>query len=167
MSGGNMLDPRGHRPVGRPAGRLWPSDRGFRGGEPRALHADREIRGNSWLKPRLSDGFGARSAVMPAPFKSPRPRRLPGSCRCARRSLEVNSSTLIFVRRDLATPRRDRPGCAFISRPLEGVGNAGCPMHPQPRVQKLVARECVATGPPESPGIPARNGFNGFLRALR
>src|SRR5258707_6121666 len=24
---------------------------------------------------------------------------------------------------------------AFISRPLEGVGNAGCPLHPQPRVQ--------------------------------
>src|SRR3977135_364439 len=24
----------------------------------------------------------------------------------------------------------------------------------------------VTTGPPESPGIPARNGFNGFLRAL-
>jgi hypothetical protein len=23
-----------------------------------------------------------------------------------------------------------------------------------------------AAGPPESPGIPARNGFNGFLRAL-
>ena len=24
----------------------------------------------------------------------------------------------------------------------------------------------VTTGPPEKPGIPARNGFNGFLRAL-
>src|ERR1700674_641687 len=24
----------------------------------------------------------------------------------------------------------------------------------------------VTTGPPGSPGIPARNGFNGFLRAL-
>jgi len=28
-----------------------------------------------------------------------------------------------------------RPSCAFISRPKEGVGNAGCPLHPQPRVQ--------------------------------
>ena len=28
-----------------------------------------------------------------------------------------------------------RPSCAFISHPLEGVGNAGCPLHPQPRVQ--------------------------------
>src|SRR6201985_1648045 len=29
-----------------------------------------------------------------------------------------------------------------------------------------MAHELVTTGPPESPGIPARNGFNGFLRAL-
>jgi hypothetical protein len=28
-----------------------------------------------------------------------------------------------------------RPRFAFISRPLEGVGNAGCPLHPRPRVQ--------------------------------
>src|SRR5258708_29292760 len=28
-----------------------------------------------------------------------------------------------------------RPSCAFISHPLEGVGNAGCPLPPQPRVQ--------------------------------
>ena len=28
-----------------------------------------------------------------------------------------------------------RPSRAFISRPKEGVGNAGCPLHPQPRVQ--------------------------------
>src|SRR5450755_810778 len=28
-----------------------------------------------------------------------------------------------------------RPRFAFIFRPLEGVGNAGCPLHPRPRVQ--------------------------------
>jgi hypothetical protein len=28
------------------------------------------------------------------------------------------------------------------------------------------AHEVVTTGSPELPGIPARNGFNGFLRAL-
>jgi hypothetical protein len=28
-----------------------------------------------------------------------------------------------------------RPSRSFISRPLEGVGNAGRPLHPQPRVQ--------------------------------
>ena len=28
-----------------------------------------------------------------------------------------------------------RPSRAFISRPKEGVGNAGCPLHPRPRVR--------------------------------
>src|SRR6267142_1812383 len=35
--------------------------------------------------------------------------------------------------RDLAA--RSTRVVAFISRPTEGVGNAGCPLHPQPRVQ--------------------------------
>jgi hypothetical protein len=60
-----------------------------------------------------------------------------------------------------------RPSRAFISRPLEGVGNAGCPLHPRSRVQIVVVeRTRVTTSTPGSPGIPARNGFNGFLRAL-
>jgi len=60
-----------------------------------------------------------------------------------------------------------RPSCAFIFRPLEGVGNAGCPLHPRPRVHfVLVERTRVTTSTPESPGIPARNGFNGLCRAL-
>ena len=51
--------------------------------------------------------------------------------------------------------------------PKEGVGNAGCPLHPPPRVHfALVESTRVTTSTPESPGIPARNGFNGFLRAL-
>jgi hypothetical protein len=60
-----------------------------------------------------------------------------------------------------------RPRCAFISRPFEGVGNAGCPLHPRPRVHLVVVKRTrVTTSTPESPGIPARNGFNGLLRAL-
>src|SRR5450432_1633451 len=60
-----------------------------------------------------------------------------------------------------------RPRFAFIFRPKEGVGNAGCPLHPQPRVHfVLVERTRVTTSTPESPGIPARNGFNGVCRAL-
>src|SRR3979411_502243 len=51
-------------------------------------------------------------------------------------------------------------------RPTEGVGNAGCPIAPQPRMQSRKPTSVVTTGPPEKPGIPARNGFNGFLRAL-
>src|SRR3954469_9759463 len=48
----------------------------------------------------------------------------------------------------------------------EGVGNAGRPMHPQSRVQNKKAHEVVTVGSPDQPGIPARNGFNGFLRDL-
>src|SRR3981081_3595867 len=50
---------------------------------------------------------------------------------------------------------------------MEGVGNAGCPLHPRPRVHfVLVERTRVTTSTPESPGIPARNVFNGLCRAL-
>ena len=51
--------------------------------------------------------------------------------------------------------------------PKEGVGNAGCPLHPGSRVHLVVIeRTRGTTSTPESPGIPARNGFNGLLRAL-
>ena len=64
--------------------------------------------------------------------------------------------------------RRDAPESLINLSPLEGVGNAGCPLHPRPRVHLvLVERTRVTTSTPESPGIPARNGFNGFLRAPR
>src|SRR3979409_1279867 len=39
-------------------------------------------------------------------------------------------------------------------------------MHPQPRVQSRKHTSVVTTSSPVKPGIPARNGFNGFLRAL-
>src|SRR5260370_40952616 len=62
-------------------------------------------------------------------------------------------------------PRRDAPGlCVKLSRlEKEGAGNAGCPLHPQPRVQSVVARECSRHGRTGTPGIPARNGFNGYF----
>jgi hypothetical protein len=53
-------------------------------------------------------------------------------------------------------------GLQKIFGPLEGVGNAGCPLHPRSRVHLVVLeRTRVTTSTPESPGIPARNGFNG------
>jgi hypothetical protein len=74
------------------------------------------------------------------------------------------------VRMCLRIPAARRaPGCCLIGSPWknEGVGNAGCPLHPQSRVRnKTKHTSVVTTGSPESPGIPARNGFNGFLRAL-
>jgi hypothetical protein len=52
-----------------------------------------------------------------------------------------------------------------FARKSEGAGNAGCPLHPQPRVECKNTRVShhESTG---TPGIPARDGFNGFLRAL-
>src|SRR6266571_813422 len=60
-----------------------------------------------------------------------------------------------------------RPSFCKIPSPKEGVGNAGRTMHPRSRVHfVLVESTRVTTSTPKSPGIPARNGFNGFLRAL-
>src|SRR6266581_3010720 len=70
-------------------------------------------------------------------------------------------------RRDFTTSPRNAPEALMNLPPKEGVGNAGCPLHPRPRVHLvLVERTRVTTSTPESPDVPARNGFNGFLRAL-
>src|SRR5438309_8033398 len=60
-----------------------------------------------------------------------------------------------------------RPRHCLNLSPIEGVGNAGCPLHPRSRVHLVVVeRTRATTSTPGTPGIPARNGFNGFLRAL-
>jgi hypothetical protein len=74
---------------------------------------------------------------------------------------------VVCSKHHVAISRRDAPELYIIFRPLEGVGNAGCPLHPRPRVHLVVVeRTPVTTSTPESPGIPARNGFNGLCRAL-
>src|ERR1700692_2442678 len=74
---------------------------------------------------------------------------------------------LVAPKRECATSPRHAPEPLINLPPLEGVGNAGCPLHPRPRVHLvLVERTRVTTSTPESPGIPARNGFNGVCRAL-
>src|SRR5713226_9255307 len=70
---------------------------------------------------------------------------------------------------DSAIPRRDAP--EFLQnhspRETEGAGNAGCPMHPQPRVRnKTKHTSVVTTGSPEETRHSPRNGFNGLFRAL-
>jgi hypothetical protein len=74
--------------------------------------------------------------------------------------------------RAIHTPPRSRgamrPSAAGTFRPeiIEGAGKAGCPLHPQPRMQNKKAYErshhrfTGVTRP--SP----RNGFNGLLRDL-
>jgi hypothetical protein len=71
-------------------------------------------------------------------------------------------------KRALATSQRKAPESLInLSPHKKGVGNAGCPLHPRPRVRFVVVRSTrVTTSTPESPGIPARNGFNGLCRAL-
>jgi hypothetical protein len=70
-------------------------------------------------------------------------------------------------KRTFATSPRHAPEALMNLPPLEGVGNAGCPWHPQPRVRfALVKSTRATTSTPESPDVPARNGFNGVLRAL-
>ena len=64
--------------------------------------------------------------------------------------------------RDLA----DTPELCMIPPKSEGAGNAGCPLHPQPRVQGRKHTSVVATG---SAGFTRRflhDGFNGLYRAL-
>jgi hypothetical protein len=71
-------------------------------------------------------------------------------------------------RHNFAISRRDAPEvCQNPSPRKEGVGNAGCLLHPQPRVQNVESTRVFTTGTAGSPGAPARNGFNGFLRAPR
>src|SRR3981189_3326465 len=57
-----------------------------------------------------------------------------------------------------------RPSRAGIVRPTEGVGNAGCPLHPQPRAQSVVTHtSVVTTGPPEHPAFPHAMGLTAYL----
>jgi len=41
-----------------------------------------------------------------------------------------------------------------FSAPKEGVGNAGCPLHPQPRVRSVESTRVFTTVAPEHPAFP-------------
>src|SRR6202012_2880124 len=62
-----------------------------------------------------------------------------------------------------------RPSGAYLFRPNEGVGNAGCPLHPQPRVRMVVGvcTRVFTASSPGSPDIPARNGLRLIPRSPR
>src|SRR5450631_2531897 len=84
-----------------------------------------------------------------------------GLLRCAR-----NDGTPNFGY-GFATSPRHAPEPLINLSPLRGRGE--CRMPNAPAVScaiVVVERTRVTTSTPESPGIPARNGFNGFLRAL-
>ena len=63
------------------------------------------------------------------------------------------------------SPQKKKEAQATLKR-REGAGNAGCPLHPQPRVQSVVStRVSSLQVQRKRPAFP-RNGFNGLLRAL-
>src|SRR5260370_38915069 len=89
---------------------------------------------------------------------------LRGACHRAR--IRATRWLAMTAKHAFAASPRYAPEPLINLPPKEGVGNAGCPLHPRPRVHLVVVeRTRVTTSTPESPDVPARNGFNGFLRA--
>jgi hypothetical protein len=156
----------------RPCGlRAWRSHAGSQGGS-----VSGEAR-------QSEDGLARpRSPLRTAPFRSQASNSEPGYARLSRpcgsslRVVLASAGDAIHRGRHSVSNMHSRsrgmrrPSFARSHPPShqEGVGNAGCPMHPQPRVRKG-GKKCTrvfTAEAPESPGIPARNGFNGLLRTL-
>src|SRR5712671_3016791 len=75
-----------------------------------------------------------------------------------------NSRHTLNSKHTFATSPRHAPEPLMNLSPKEGVGNAGCPLHPRPRVHLVVVeRTRVTTSTPESPDVPARNGFTAYF----
>ena len=83
------------------------------------------------------------------------------------RAMTVGSVMRSYRKRTFTTSPRHAPEALLNLPPIEGVGNAGCPLHPRPRVHLVVVeRTRVTTSTPESPGVPARNGFTAYFVLL-
>jgi len=116
--------------------------------------------------PRPLDSIISVSGILDHPLE---PVIRPAEGRTGWRVMTIESMARSFSS-DIVSHSRGamRPSCArtFVPRKTEGAGKAGCPLHPQPRVQ------CVGSTRVSSPQVhrdtrpSLRNGFNGFLRAL-
>src|SRR5437899_8660038 len=106
-----------------------------------------------------------RSEAIHSSFFAPRDGLLRGACHRARiRATRWLAMTLLWFWIRLHPRDAMRPRRCFYLPPKEGVGNAGCPLHPRSRVHLVVVeRTRVTTSTPESPGIPARNGFTTYF----
>src|SRR6266849_7280858 len=101
----------------------------------------------------------------------PAPSGASTMCNCTSGNDECGTLSSIFKQHHLQTQLRDlaaRFARVLLStcRPLrsEGVGNAGRPWHPRPRVHfVLVESTRATTSTPESPDVPARNGFTAYF----
>src|SRR5712664_202541 len=70
-------------------------------------------------------------------------------------------------RHSFTTSPRHAPEALMNLPPLGGRGERRMPLAPAVSCAVVVVeRTRVTTSTPESPGVPAHNGFNGFLRAL-
>ena len=107
---------------------------------------------------RLREAIHSPAVIASAAKQSIAPRKERMDCFAA----------LAMTCRRVRTSRRDAPEALHeISRPKRAWGTPDARWHPRPRVHLVVVeRTRVTTSTPESPGVPARNGFNGFLRAL-
>ena len=86
------------------------------------------------------------------PAKAPRTRGISG---CSGTQPGISISNGQFRIRQPRSRSAPRPSCASILRPTGDVGNAGYPMHPQPRVQNVDKHtSIITTVTPVSPGIP-------------
>ena len=83
-------------------------------------------------------------------------------------SLALLAMTSLLVRYASAIPRRNAPeSCVnYPPRKQRAWGMPGARCTRSLVCSVLVAHECSHHGCTGTPGIPARNGFNGFLRAL-
>src|SRR5712671_2169953 len=80
--------------------------------------------------------------------------------------MDCFAALAMTAKHTFATSPRNAPEALMKLPPKEGVGNAGCPLHPRPRVHLVVVeRTRVTTSTPESPDVP-RAMVYGLFRAL-
>jgi hypothetical protein len=82
-------------------------------------------------------------------------------------SLHASQLRRFCSRHTLATSRRNAPKALMNLPPFRGRGERRMPVAPAASCAIVVIeRTRVTTSTPESPDVPARNGFNGVCRAL-
>jgi hypothetical protein len=133
---------------------------------PSATRCLRERRDNEWFA-----GWRAPDSFFKQPIRPSRhcERKRSNRDRTAETVLDCVVASLLAMTQDTRPHSRGvtRPSCAGTARlkenkraqatlkRREGAGNAGCPLHPQPRVQSVVStRVSSPQVQPESPGIP-------------
>src|SRR5260221_13665989 len=62
--------------------------------------------------------------------------------------------TPLYFQMHVGDPAARGARVVLESSPFEGVGNAGCPLHPQPRVRSVESTRVFTTVAPEHPAFP-------------